>query len=190
MSGANDAALLYLTVDKMAVKGIMNIKRNGWGYSNVTFNKAGVLELGGLVAENRDGDFTIANGSGGSFTSEIVFKNALGTDYQYIGAIVDDGNNRPDMSAIKATMNVTMDGEGTQRIYQAVQTKTDIQGRMGGTYTVKNGRLFMDNSRIAADYRLATLSLEGGKFGAGHYESSNTGTAYFKTANFESGGFA
>lgn len=190
VTGANGAALLNLTVDKMAVKGIMNIKRNGWGYSNVTFNKAGVLELGGLVAENRDGDFTIANGEGGSFTSEVVFKNALGTDYQYIGAIVDDGNKRPDISAIKATMNVTMDGEGTQRIYQAIQTKTNIQGRMGGTYTVKNGRLFMDNSRIAADYRLAALSLEGGKFGAGHYESSNTGTAYFKTANFESGGFA
>lgn len=190
VSGVNSAALLNLTVDKMAVKGIMNIKRNGWGYSNVKFYKAGVLELGGLVAENRDGDFTIANGEGGSFASEVVFKNALGTDYQYIGAIVDDGNNRPDMSAIKATMNVTMDGEGTQRIYQAIQTKTNIQGRMSGTYTVKNGRLFMDNSRIAADYRLATLSLEGGKFGAGHYESSNTGTAYFKTANFESGGFA
>lgn len=190
VSGVNSAALLNLTVDKMAVKGIMNIKRNGWGYSNVKFYKAGVLELGGLVAENRDGDFTIANGEGGSFTSEIVFKNALGTDYQYIGAIVDDGNNRPDISAIKATMNVTMDGEGTQRIYQAIQLKTDIQGRMSGTYTVKNGRLFMDNSRIAADYRQAALSLEGGKFGAGHYESSNTGTAYFKTANFESGGFA
>lgn len=190
VTGANVSALLNLTVDKMAVKGIMNIKRNGWMYSNVTFNKAGVLELGGLVAENRDGDFTIANGPGGSFTSEVVFKNALGTDYQYIGAIVDDGNNRPDMSAIKATMNVTMDGEGTQRIYQAIQLKTVIQGRMSGTYTVKNGRLFMDNSRIAADYRLAKLSLEGGKFGAWHYESSNIGTAYFKTANFESGGFA
>ena len=190
VSGANGAALLNLTVDKMAVKGIMNIKRNGWGFSNVTFNKAGVLELGGLVAENRNGDFTIANGPGGSFTSEVVFKNALGTDYQYIGAIVDDGNNRPDMSEIKATMNVTMDGEGTQRIYQAVHSRTDITGRMSGTYTVKNGRLFMDNSRIAADYRQAKLSLEGGKFGAGHYESLNTGTAYFKTANFESGGFA
>ena len=190
VSDANVAALLYLTVDKMAVKGIMNIKRNGWGFSNVEFNKAGVLELGGLVAENIDGDFTIANRSGGSFTSEVVFKNALGRDYQYIGAIVDDGNNRPDISAINATMNVTMDGEGTQRIYQAKQTKTDIPGRMSGTYTVKNGRLFMDNSRIAADYRLATLSLEGGKFGAGHYESSNIGIAYFKTANFESGGFA
>lgn len=190
VSGANGAALLNLTVDKMAVKGIMNIKRNGWGFSNVTFNKAGVLEQGGLVAENIDGDFTIANRSGGSFTSEVVFKNALGTDYQYIGAIVDDGNNRPDISAINATMNVTMDGEGTQRIYQAVQTKTDIQGRMSGTYTVKNGRLFMDNSLIAADYRQAKLSLEGGKFGAGHYDSSLRGTAYFKTANFESGGFA
>lgn len=190
VTGAHVSACLDLAVDKMAVKGIMNIKRNEWGYSNVTFYKAGVLELGGLVAENTDGDFTIANGSGGSFTSEIVFKNALGTDYQYIGAIVDDGNNRPDISAIKATMNVTMDGEGTQRIYQAIQTKTDIQGRMSGTYTVKNGRLFMDNSLIAADYRQAALSLEGGKFGAGHYESSNTGTAYFKTANFKSGGFA
>ena len=178
VTGANGAALLNLTVDKMAVKGIMNIERNGWGYSNVTFNKAGVLELGGLVAENTDGDFTIANGSGGSFTSEVVFKNALGTDYQYIGAIVDE------------TMNVTMDGEGTQRIYQAVHSRTDITGRMSGTYTVKNGRLFMDNSRIAADYRQAKLSLEGGKFGAGDYDSSNTGTAYFKTANFESGGFA
>lgn len=190
VSGANGAALLNLTVDKMAVKGIMNIERKGFAYSNVTFNKAGVLELGGLVAENRNGDFTIANGPGGSFTSEVVFKNALGTDYQYIGAIVDDGNNRPDMSEIKATMNVTMDGEGTQRIYQAIQLKTVIQGRMSGTYTVKKGRLFMDNSLIAADYRQAKLSLEGGKFGAGHYESSLTGTAYFKTANFESGGFA
>lgn len=190
VSGANGAALLNLTVDKMAVKGIMNIERKGFAYSNVTFNKAGVLELGGLVAENTNGDFTIANGPGGSFTSEVVFKNALGTDYQYIGAIVDDGNNRPDISAINATMNVTMDGEGTQRIYQAIQTKTDIQGRMSGTYTVKNGRLFMDNSRIAADYRLATLSLEGGKFGAGHYDSLQVGTAYFKTANFESGGLA
>ena len=190
VTGAHVSACLDLAVDKMAVKGIMNIKRNEWGYSNVTFYKAGVLELGGLVAENRDGDFTIANYEGGSFTSEVVFKNALGTDYQYIGAIVDNGNNRPDISAIKATMNVTMDGEGTQRIYQAIQTKTNIQGRMSGTYTVKNGRLFMDNSLIAADYRQAALSLEGGKFGAGHYESSNTGTAYFKTANFESGGFA
>ena len=189
-SEANGAALLNLTVDKMAVKGIMNIERKGWQYSNVTFNKAGVLELGGLVAENTNGDFTIANGPGGSFTSEVVFKNALGTDYQYIGAIVDDGNNRPDMSAINATMNVTMDGEGTQRIYQAIHSRTDITGRMSGTYTVKNGRLFMDNSRIAADYRLATLSLEGGKFGAGHYDSLQVGTAYFKTANFESGGFA
>ena len=171
-SDANGAALLNLTVDKMAVKGIMNIERKGWQYSNVTFNKAGVLELGGLVAENTNGDFTIANGPGGSFTSEVVFKNALGTDYQYIGAIVDDGNNRPDMSAINATMNVTMDGEGTQRIYQAVHSRTDITGRMSGTYTVKNGRLFMDNSRIAADYRLAKLSLEGGKFGAGDYDSS------------------
>lgn len=190
VTGVHVSACLDLAVDKMAVKGIMNINRNGWGYSNVTFYKAGVLELGGLVAENKDGDFTIANGSGGSFTSEVVFKNALGTDYQYIGAIVDDGNNRPDISAIKATMNVTMDGEGTQRIYQAIQTKTNIQGRMSGTYTVKNGRLFMDNSLIAADYRLAALSLEGGKFGAGHYDSSWTGTAYFKTANFKSGGFA
>ena len=48
----------------------------------------------------------------------------------------------------------------------------------------------MDNSRIAADYRQAKLSMEGGKFGAGHYDSSQTGTAYFKTANFKSGGFA
>ena len=67
---------------------------------------------------------------------------------------------------------------------------TDILGRQSGTYTVKNGRLIMDNSRIAADYRQAKLSMEGGKFGAGHYDSSQTGTAYFKTANFKSGGFA
>lgn len=190
VSDANVAALLYLTVDKMAVKGIMNIKRNGWGFSNVRFNKAGVLELGGLVAENTNGDFTIANNTGATYTSEVVFKNALGTDYQYIGAILDNGNNRPDISSIKATMDVTMDGEGTQRIYQAVLNKTEIQGRMSGTYTVKKGRLFMDNSLIAADYRQATLSLEGGKFGAGHYDSLQVGTAYFKTANFESGGFA
>ena len=48
----------------------------------------------------------------------------------------------------------------------------------------------MDNSRIAADYRLAALSLEGGRFGAGHYDSSQAGAAYFKSANFQSGGLA
>ena len=174
----------------MSVDGVMNIRRNGWAYTNVTFYKACVLELGGLVAENTNGDFTIANNTGATYTSEVVFKNALGTDYQYIGAILDNGNNRPDISSIKATMDVTMDGEGTQRIYQAVLNKTEIQGRMSGTYTVKKGRLFMDNSLIAADYRQAALSLKGGKFGAGHYDSSLTGTAYFKTANFVSGGFA
>lgn len=87
-------------------------------------------------------------------------------------------------------MNVTMDGEGVQRIFNAKLETNNILARQSGTYTVKKGRLFMDNSRIAADYRLATLSLEGGKFGAGHYDSSQTGTAYFKTANFKSGGFA
>ena len=188
--GVNSAAIMNIGADKMKVSGIMKIERNGWGYSNVIMHKASTLELGGLVATNTNGDFTIANGTGGSFASEIVFKNAAGTDCQYIGSIVDDGNNRADMSAINAVMNVTMDGEGTQRIFQAVQSKTDILGRMGGTYAAKSGRLFMDNSRIAADYRLAALSLEGGRFGAGHYDSSQAGTAYFKSANFQSGGLA
>ena len=190
VENVNTEVLLDITADKMSVDGVMNIRRNGWAYTNVTFYKACVLELGGLVAENTYGDFTIANNKGATYTSEVVFKNALGTDYQYIGAILDNGNNRPDISSIKATMDVTMDGEGTQRIYQAVLNKTEIQGRMSGTYTVKKGRLFMDNSLIAADYRQAALSLEGGKFGAGHYDSLQVGTAYFKTANFESGGFA
>ena len=188
--GVNSAAIMNIGADKMKVSGIMKIERNGWGYSNVIMHKASVLELGGLAATNTNGDFTIANGTGGSFASEIVFKNATGTDCQYIGSIVDDGNNRADISAINAVMNVTMDGEGTQRIFQAVQSKTDILGRMGGTYAAKSGRLFMDNSRIAADYRLAALSLEGGLFGAGHYDSSQAGAAYFKSANFQSGGLA
>ena len=188
--GVNSAAIMNIGADKMKVSGIMKFERNGWGYSNVIMHKASVLELGGLTATNTNGDFTIANGTGGSFASEIVFKNAAGTDCQYIGSIVDDGNNRADMSAINAVMNVTMDGEGTQRIFQAVQSKTDILGRMGGTYVAKSGRLFMDNSRIAADYRLAALSLEGGLFGAGHYDSSQAGAAYFKSANFQSGGLA
>ena len=188
--GVNSAAIMYIGADKMRVLGVMRFERNGWGFSNATFNKASVLELGGLVATNTGGDTTISNGTGGSFASEIVFKNAAGTDFQYIGAIVDDGNNRADLSAINAVMNVTMDGEGTQRIFQAVKSETDILGRMGGTYAAKSGRLFMDNSRIASDYRLAALSLEGGRFGAGHYDSSQAGTAYFKTADFQSGGLA
>ena len=190
VEGVNSAAILNIGADKMSVSGIMEMNRNGWGYSNVTFTKSCVLELGGLTATNANGDFTISNKYSADFASEIVFRNAAGKDYQYIGAIVDDGNSRPDMSAIRSTVNVTMDGEGTQRIFQAVQSKTDIQGRMGGVYTAKNGRLFMDNSRIAEDYRLAALSLEGGKFGAGHYDSAQAGTAYFKTANFRSGGLA
>lgn len=191
VEGVNSAAILNIGADKMSVSGVMEINRNGWGYSNVTFTKSCVLELGGLTATNAaNGDFTISNKYSADFASEIVFRNAAGKDYQYIGAIVDDGNSRPDMSAIKSTVNVTMDGEGTQRIFQAVQSKTDIQGRMGGVYTAKNGRLFMDNSRIAEDYRLAALSLEGGKFGAGHYDSAQAGTAYFKTANFQGGGLA
>ncbi len=189
-ASAPSTVLLEIGADKMSVSGIMEIERNGNRYSNVTFTKSCVLELGGLTATNANGDFTISNKYSADFASEIVFRNAAGKDYQYIGAIVDDGNSRPDMSAVKSTVNVTMDGEGTQRIFQAVQSKTDIQGRMGGVYTAKNGRLFMDNSRIAEDYRLAALSLEGGKFGAGHYDSAQAGTAYFKAANFRSGGLA
>ena len=190
LENAGCGLMLQLGADKVQVLGILDIKRNGYGFSNVYFGKSTVLELGGLVATDPNGDFTIYNNVGSGFASEIVFKNAVGTDCQYIGAIVDDGNNRADLSAIQAVMNVTMDGDGTQRIFQAVQSKTDILGRMGGTYAAKSGRLFMDNSRIAADYRLAALSLEGGRFGAGHYDSSQTGTAYFKTADFQSGGLA
>lgn len=183
--------VLNLYVDKLSVNGVLRFDRNGSSYSNMFFSRSAIFEVGGIVSNGIEAtsDFTLHNSTGSSLNSTIVLKNAAGTDYQFIGIIADDGNNRPNISDVKAVMNVTMDGEGVQRIFNAKLETNNILARQSGTYTVKKGRLFMDNSRIAADYRLATLSLEGGKFGAGHYDSSQTGTAYFKTANFKSGGF-
>ena len=182
--------VLNLYVDKLSVNGVLRFDRNGSSYSNMFFSRSATFEVGGIDATNIASNFTLHNSQGSSLNSTIVLKNAAGSDYQFIGVIADDGNNRPNISEVKAVMNVTMDGEGVQRIFNAKDDATDILGRQSGTYTVKNGRLIMDNSRIAADYRQAKLSMEGGKFGAGHYDSSQTGTAYFKTANFKSGGFA
>ena len=182
--------VLNLYVDKLSVNGVLRFDRNGSSYSNMFFSRSATFEVGGIDATNIASNFTLHNSQGSSLNSTIVLKNAAGSDYQFIGVIADDGNNRPNISEVKAVMNVTMEGEGVQRIFNAKDDATDILGRQSGTYTVKNGRLIMDNSRIAADYRQAKLSMEGGKFGAGHYDSSQTGTAYFKTANFKSGGFA
>lgn len=134
-------------------------------------------------------DVTIANGAGKAYNSSIVFKNAAGTDCQYIGVIADDGNNR-NLEDVKGSVNITMDGDGTQRLYSALKNNTEIKGSQLGTYTVKRGRLFMDNSRIASTHRLAVLVMEGGEFGAAHYNSTNIGTAYFKSGEISGGGFA
>ena len=184
--------VLNLVTDKVSVGGILSFARNGSSYSNMFFSKSAIFEVGGIKSDGTDAasNYTIHNSQGSSFNSTIVLKNAARTDYKFTGIIADDGNNRPNISDVKAVMNVTMEGEGVQRIFNAKDSATDIQARQSGTYTVKNGRLIMDNSRIAADYRQAKLSMEGGKFGAGHYDSSQTGAAYFKTANFKSGGFA
>lgn len=103
--------------------------------------------------------------------------------------IADDGNNR-NLEDVRGSVNITMDGDGTQRLYSALKNNTEIKGSQLGTYTVKRGRLFMDNSRIASTHRLAVLVMEGGEFGAAHYNSTNIGTAYFKSGEISGGGFA
>ena len=180
-----------VAVDKMVIGGVLNFKLNGNTFSNFVFEEATVLEVGGLVGGLNSADisdFTICNTK--SFSSDIVFKNAAGTDYMFIGNICDDGNSLQYNNS--GVVNIIMDGEGTQRIFQLVGSANvaSINVRQRGTISARNGKLIYDNSKIVADYRQAALSLEGGKFGAGHYDSSLTGTAYFKTANFVSGGFA
>lgn len=183
------SAVLDITADKVAVEGVVNMKLNGGSYSNILFRKATVFEIGGLNATSERNDFTICNTGG--FSSDIVFKNAAGTDFQFIGNICDDGNSlQYDHDGV---VNIAMDGAGTQRIFQSMwstSSSDQYNAQQRGTVSSKSGRLFMDNSRIATDYRLAALSLEGGRFGAGHYDSSLVGTAYFKTADFQSGGLA
>ena len=187
---SGDSSLLRLGVDKMQVDGVVRFERTAGGYSNIYFDKSSTLEVGGLAASDMSGSFTISNSSGSAYNSTIVLKNAAGTDYQYIGLLADDGSSRPDISAINAALNVTMEGAGTQRVFSAIQSNTGIQARQSGTYTVKSGRLFMDNSRLASDYRQAKLSLEGGMFGAWHYDSGQAGNAYFRSAEFHGGGLA
>ena len=183
------SAVLDIAADKVAVEGVVNMKLNGGSYSNILFQKATVFEIGGLNATSEKNDFTICNTGG--FSSDIVFKNAAGTDFQFIGNICDDGNSL--QYNHDGVVNIAMDGAGTQRIFQSMVSASSsyqYNAQQRGTVSSKSGRLFMDNSRIAADYRLAALSLEGGRFGAGHYDSSLVGTAYFKTADFQSGGLA
>ncbi len=183
------SAVLDIGADKISVEGVVNMKLNGNAYSNILFRKATVFEIGGLSATSEKNDFTICNTGG--FSSDIVFKNAAGTDFQFIGNICDDGNSL--QYKHDGVVNIAMDGAGTQRIFQSMGSASSsyqYNAQQRGTVSSKSGRLFMDNSRIAADYRLAALSLEGGRFGAGHYDSSQAGTAYFKTADFQSGGLA
>ena len=183
------SSVLRIAADKMAVDGVVNMDLNGGSYSNILFQKAVVFEIGGLNATSERNDFTICNTGG--FSSGIVFKNAAGTDFMFIGNICDDGNSL--QYHHDGVVNIAMDGAGTQRIFQSMfstASESQYSARQRGTVSAKSGRLFMDNSRIAADYRLAALSLEGGRFGAGHYDSSQAGAAYFKSANFQSGGLA
>ena len=183
------SAVLDIGADKISVEGVVNMKLNGNAYSNILFRKATVFEIGGLSATSEKNDFTICNTGG--FSSDIVFKNAAGTDFQFIGNICDDGNSL--QYKHDGVVNIAMDGAGTQRIFQSMGSASSsyqYNAQQRGTVSSKSGRLFMDNSRIAADYRLAALSLEGGRFGAGHYDSSKAGAAYFKSANFQSGGLA
>lgn len=169
VDGINAAATLSLGLDNVNVAGVMHMASNGSGYTFMSFDKECVLEVGGLSSLADNKDVTIANGAGKAYNSSIVFKNAAGTDCQYIGVIADDG---------------------TQRLYSALKNNTEIKGSQLGTYTVKRGRLFMDNSRIASTHRLAVLVMEGGEFGAAHYNSTNIGTAYFKSGEISGGGFA
>ena len=147
----------------MAVDGVVNMDLNGGSYSNILFQKAVVFEIGGLNATSERNDFTICNTGG--FSSGIVFKNAAGTDFMFIGNICDDGNSL--QYHHDGVVNIAMDGAGTQRIFQSMfstASESQYSARQRGTVSAKSGRLFMDNSRIAADYRLAALSLEGGRF--------------------------
>lgn len=188
-AGINAAATMSLGLDNVNVSGVMHLASNGSGYTFVSFAKECVLEVGGLSSLVDHKDVTIANDAGKTYNSSIIFKNAAGTDFQYIGVIADDGNNR-NLEDVKGTVNITMDGDGTQRLFSSLKDNTEIKGSQLGTYTVKRGRLFMDNSRIASTHRLATLIMEGGEFGAAHYNSTSTGTAYFKSGEFRGGGFA
>ena len=167
----------------MAVDGVVNMDLNGGSYSNILFQKTIVFEVGGLNATSERNDFTICNTGG--FSSDIVFKNAAGTDFMFIGNICDDGNSL--QYHHDGVVNIAMDGAGTQRIFQSMfSTASEHQysARQRGTVSAKSGRLFMDNSRIAADYRLAALSLEGGAVRRGALRFIAGGGGVFQVGEF------
>lgn len=181
-------AELYMGVDKITVKGIIDMKRNSSAWSNFYLKEASVIECGGLNTDNV-GDFTFTHTwEARGANSTLILNNAAGTNYQFIGAIVSEGTFNSDPDSTNSVINVVMQGEGTQRISQGVLSRTDISGKEAGKYSVLNGKLFLDNARLRSDMRLATLLVDGGAFGASCYDSGQTAVAYFQSAEIKNGG--
>lgn len=181
-------AELYLGVDKITVKGIIDMKRNSSAWSNFYLKEASVIECGGLNTDDV-GDFTFTHTwEARGANSTLILNNAAGTNYQFIGAIVSEGTFNSDPDSTNSVINVVMQGEGTQRISQGVKDRTDITGKEAGKYSVLNGKLFLDNARLRSDMRLATLLVDGGAFGASCYDSGQTAVAYFQSAEIKNGG--
>lgn len=135
-------AELYLGVDKITVKGIIDMKRNSSTWSNFYLKEASVIECGGLNTDDV-GDFTFTHTwEARGANSTLILNNAAGTNYQFIGAIVSEGTFNSDPDSTNSVINVVMQGEGTQRISQGVKDRTDITGKEAGKYSVLNGKLF------------------------------------------------
>ena len=189
-SNVSGAALINVYADEVNVGGTIWFHRNGTGYNNITFQTQSALTVGGLETDETvtQSDYCISNKSNATFDSSITFTTAAGKDYLYRAAITDNGASVVGSGTGK--VNLVMDGEGTQRIIQNVKNAT-INGRHSGSITVKKGKLFYENSDITEENRLATLVIDGGKFGTSAAVMESIGNAYLASAEFKgSGGFA
>lgn len=187
--GVDSISTITFNANETNISGIVEIQSNGSKYSQFFMARDnGTLRLGGLKSTMRsDGKLggSFLNSSS-SMNSTIVFTNAAGTDYMFKGEFSDFGLWATSGSG---KMNVVMEGEGTQRIYSYRSAGME-NATMNGTFTIKSGRFFLENSSIKEANRNGALSLEGGVFGTSRDDTSSSGTVYFKTAEFKSGRLA
>lgn len=187
--GVDSISTITFNANETNISGVVEIQSNGSKYSQFFMARDnGTLRLGGLKSTMRsDGKLggSFLNSSS-SMNSTVVFTNVAGTDYMFKGEFSDFGLWS---ASGNGKMNVVMEGEGTQRIYSYRSAGME-NATMNGTFTIKSGRFFLENSSIKEANRNGALSLEGGVFGTSRDDTSSSGTVYFKTAEFKSGGLA
>lgn len=183
-AGTGKSSQLNLYLDEVEIGGVLKMS-GAWDVMQL--RKDGmVVKLGGLVSAKNSSSYNFFVESRGG-VGTLVFTNAAGADYSFMGAFCDNGittgNN-------EKSVDVIMEGGGTQRVF--IYRNGGMQeASQSGNVTVRSGKFFFDNSNIKEGNRNGSLILEGGLFGASASDdTSRIGAVYFKSAEIKGGGLA